>query len=1207
MDKSLRTPRQAAAIESVDRSVCVRAGAGTGKTFVLVGRYMELLRRRKVESVREIAALTYTEKAAKEMKDRLRRECLAEEKAATGADASWWRRQRIDLETAHVGTLHGFCMSLLYEHPVEAGVDPQFKVLDQVEQSLLARRAVDDVLRKSLDDDIPGVLALLRETGRDSVRGMLGVMIGRRVDADGAAGAIETIGDDALARIAKLLADAQAQFLAAALERAESAGLLDVLRRNAASDPKDLAEARRREVLRIAGEIGASKDAEVRVALAAELRNALATLAGGSKAKWGEEALAAAKEAFKALRDILDDVPGGAFGRKPDDLDRRGLEFSRTLASLYRAASTAYDAAKAERGCLDFEDLLIRAHALLAKSATVRARVREKVRFLLVDELQDSAIIDREIMLLVAADAEASAKGDHPVIPPGRLFVVGDDKQSIYRFRGAEVTVFHDLGKLLEEQGGAVDLDRNFRTVPEGVAFANEFFGRVLGRCELRCAYQSRYIDLDANRTESAQFLEAIVPEPVPGESSDDARDREARMVAARLGEMVAGGEKLAWDEKAKVFRAVRWGDIALLFRAMTAVGAYERALRNAGVPYYILGGGGFYRAQEVLDVLTALKTLERPRDAVALAGTLRSPLFGISDETLFFMRRRGSVGQGLAEAESVENIAGDQRLGLIAARKTLVDLAAVKNRLPISRLIGELLSRTGFDAALLAQYGGLQRLANVEKLIDLARAFEAKGLFTLDEFIRYIEEFVSVEERESEAAAEEESSDVVRLMSVHRAKGLEFPVVFVPDLAHRRMPSGRALELDRALGIAINLGDEEGAKPILYDLIRHEDELRDEAEDLRVLYVAFTRARDHLVLSGAPAGGKALKGTWLDRVASCYDLLGDEGKPAAEFAYGKEGCLKAPVRSKAPAEDESRAKQEHHSAWKIVKRLDRLVERASIMPRLPEYSGRARIEPIPLDLKLKRRFVASEFAEYLYCPQRYYLSRILGILPGDVGLANEAHASSGLVFGTVVHRALAAWDFRSESLAKAVEHAVAGSGLAGSQKGKEIARAAAGMIRGALDQGLFASAAAAKERVGEYPVAGRVSDFVVEGSLDGAFTSAGGGVEIVDYKTDRVELGGIAELAAHYELQVACYALAATKAGMKVDRASLLFLRPALRHDWTCDPAQLAAWEHRLTDCVASIRGGAFAERADITPCRCRHAWTCGRKTVVGEDLDLV
>ncbi len=190
MSEIRRTPAQDKAIGSIDRSVCVRAGAGTGKTFVLVGRYLELLRQRKASSVREIAALTYTEKAAKEMKDRIRRECEALERASSGEERLWWRRQRIDLEAAHVGTLHGFCSSLLAEYPVEAGVDPQFTLLDEVAQFILAERAVDDVLRRELDAGAPGVLELCRETTLAGVRGMLDAMASHRVEADRAAAAL---------------------------------------------------------------------------------------------------------------------------------------------------------------------------------------------------------------------------------------------------------------------------------------------------------------------------------------------------------------------------------------------------------------------------------------------------------------------------------------------------------------------------------------------------------------------------------------------------------------------------------------------------------------------------------------------------------------------------------------------------------------------------------------------------------------------------------------------------------------------------------------------------------------------------------------------------------------------------------------------------------------------------------------------------------
>ncbi len=285
------------------------------------------------------------------------------------------------------------------------------------------------------------------------------------------------------------------------------------LREAECSDAQDKAEVRRRETLRLTGEIATASDPAQRLALAARMRSALATLTGGSKAKWRGDGLAVVQEACKRLRAMLDAVPGGEFGREVGEIDRAALTQARVLVRLYRKLGEAYAAQKAAGGCLDFEDLLIRAHALLATNDAVRRRVKEKIRYLLVDELQDSALIDREILMLLVRD-EADVTESSPRVTAGRLFVVGDDKQSIYRFRGAEVTVFREFAELLETQGEVVDLDVNFRTVPSGVAFANDFFGRLLGRREPRHAYENRYLALTPRRREDTPFLEVLLPEP---------------------------------------------------------------------------------------------------------------------------------------------------------------------------------------------------------------------------------------------------------------------------------------------------------------------------------------------------------------------------------------------------------------------------------------------------------------------------------------------------------------------------------------------------------------------------------------------------------------------------------------------------------------------------------------------------------------------
>jgi ATP-dependent helicase/nuclease subunit A len=1207
------TPAQERAIRTIDRSVCVRAGAGTGKTSVLVGRYMELLRTSRA-SVGDIAALTYTEKAAKVMKDRIRQECLREEENARAEDRTeWWRRQRIDLENASIGTIHGFCSHILAEHPVEAGVDPYFTVLDEVQASILLDRCVDDVLRRRLSGEDADVLSLCMEFPVGEVHGMLSRMIARRAEAAEAFSHIESKSDgEVLEDWRRLLVGAQAAHAERVADEASRRGLVKQLAGAKCTDPKDRLEPLRREALEILGGLAKETSAPRKIDLARRLRRTVDNLRVGSPSKWAADGLEAVKGAFKGIRDMLDEVLGGSFERSVSALDERSLAFTRCLARLFADVSEVYGKEKAEGGYLDFEDLLLRARGVLDERSDVRGRLQDKIRYLLVDELQDTALVERDIIMSLVRDEKRFESAHELRILPGKLFVVGDEKQSIYRFRGAEVTVFRDFAERMAGtgEGELVDLDASFRTVPRGVAFANDFFGRLFGREGKPFACENRYSDLKPVRREDTSFLEVMVPEEVEGESTADARTREARMIAARIDRMVSAREKRVWDKDAKSFRPVRYGDVAVLFRAMTTASIYENEFRQAGLPYYIHAGSGFYRAQEIMDLLAALKCLERPRDAVALVGTLRSPLFGISDETLFFMKQRQSVRAGLDACESVEQITDDQRLGLVDARDILRELTELKNRIPISRLLEEILRKTGYDATLLAQFMGRQKLANVEKLIDLARSFETKGLFTLDEFIRYIEDFVSVEARESERAAEEESSNVVWLMSVHRAKGLEFPVVFVADMSHHGRGGDPRLVLDRELGVSVALegedGDEKGDRPVLSEIIRGENRRRDDAENLRLLYVALTRACDYLVLSGSKR--KVFHGqSWMNLLSDTYSLFGDdEDASAGELVFGEEG-FRVPVQTAVPPMPEEKARLMHHAAWKVVKRIRRLAGRAEDAERTPRFERAKHVEPLDLDLAFKRRFTPSEFTEYRYCPQRYRLSRILGILPADVGAAESGRPSRAMLLGTAVHRVLAAWDFDDRAvLEQSLDSMLAGEGLGGAEEAGTLRAEAKSIITRAAQAGVFAAAASSSECWKEYPLAARVGDFVIDGILDCIYRLEDGTYEIVDYKTDRIKPEDVPEKAKHYELQLASYAVAFSKSGKPVSRVSALFLSAGRAHVWTADARQIDAWERMIQSCVDDIRSGKFDDRRH-GPCLCGHTWICGRTHAEGDGLDLV
>jgi len=447
-------------------------------------------------------------------------------------------------------------------------------------------------------------------------------------------------------------------------------------------------------------------------------------------------------------------------------------------------------------------------------------------------------------------------------------------------------------------------------------------------------------------------------------------------------------------------------------------------------------------------------------------------------------------------------------------------------------------------------------------------------------------------------------------MISVHQAKGMEFPVVFVADMSHESGGAAPRVMVDREMGLAVRTdeeteeGDRESA--VLYDLVRLNDARRERAEDLRVLYVALTRARDHLVLSGWLRNNRPPARSWLRLVAEQYDLVDDSGTVAESLVFGEE-AFAAPVHTEVPEVAVDVGRRGHHAAWKVVRRLDRMGRRFGEVASIPPFERAEYVEPIATELQFKRRFVPSEFTEYRYCAQRYRLSRIVGVPAFESGSRGTGGAPDGALLGTVVHRALAGWDFvATASLEACIDQALASEGLTQTVAGNALRESALAMVTSAQAAGLFDEIAASRERHSEFPLAARVGDFIIDGIIDMVHRVDDGTFEIVDYKTDGVDAAGTAEAAANYALQVGAYAVALSKSGRAVSRVSLLFVRAGRRHAWRCDAKQLGAWEHELCSTVADIRSGRFDETHE-GPCRCGLGWACGRGASEVDDLDMV
>jgi ATP-dependent helicase/nuclease subunit A len=830
------------ALEDLDASLLVEAAAGSGKTTLLLGRIVSLIRSGRAR-LSEIAAVTFTEKAAADLKVRLRREL-----AGAGLDEALR-----ELEIARIGTIHAFAAGLLRERPVEAGVDPGFTVVDPLGARLLLDRTWESWLPEALSD--PDVAEPVRQAiehglGLERLRDLTFALVEQR---DGLAGLPTP--EDFPEPPATLNLEARAT-----IKR------LTGLARGGAKDPEDRAASAVEALAAWVDQTAALPEQDQVRALLGSVRLPDKPAGLGNKAKWRDRgALEECRAGLAALRERLEAA--------------RAIARHNQVVGLARWAAgfvEAYDLAKSRAGCLDFLDLLLRARNLVRDRPDVRRDFQRSIRYLLVDEFQDTDPLQLETVVGLVTDG-----------PPGCLFVVGDPKQSIYRFRRADIETYEGAKAVIARHGAALTVRANFRSTRAILDAVNNVFEGVMVPPP-DGPYQPSYVALESSpETEAGAppVVLALAPDVPPASSAGEAAVQEARMVAAYLAREVERGGRF------------RYGDVALLFRAMTGVAAYEDALRAAGIPFRTVGGRHYYDRSEVGWTIAALSAIEDPHDAVALVGALRSPFFGVTDEALLRLHAAGG------EFSYLRPLPADTAPVLGEAWALLGVLHRERNALPPAAVVERLLARTEVLAAYALEPQGEARVANLLKVLDTARALEATGALTFRGLVRWLRDRGAARYEEEESAVEAE--DAVRLMTIHKAKGLEFPVVVVPDLGREAPWRGPVVLADRGSGrLAVNLGRVGDATVTTLDWTDAETReiQRVDAEALRVLYVALTRAERLLVLPvPTRAEGKAFfeyLGVLLESptdVLTAEDLeLREPGRGRAAPAAGAEETLAA-------------------------------------------------------------------------------------------------------------------------------------------------------------------------------------------------------------------------------------------------------------------------------------------------------------------------
>jgi ATP-dependent helicase/nuclease subunit A len=1135
------------ATSDLARSVSVEASAGTGKTSLIVGRVLALIETGKA-AIREMAVITFTEKAAAELEERVRagiEDRLEEILAGAPSDpeaAPRLAQAREELDRAPIQTIHAFATSLLRWRPVEAGVDPRFTVADAAGQRFLFEETWERYIAdQAAGDNAPLERILSASADLDGLRDLAKRFVENRdLSVEGAPPRASA--PEGAQAVARELHDWFA---------AQYAALAPLCR-----DPRDKLLLDLRDVLAFTERIGALPELRARRALLGEPKKIRRNW--GKAEAWPRNG----KSRVHAVAEEWDE----RFGAFREAFDRH---VTGEAAFWLKGFLEVYEARKRREGLLDFQDLLLRARDLLSRPR-VAEDFRRSVRFVLVDEFQDTDPLQVEIAALLTGEGMGTKEGEREMWTdraplPGALFFVGDPKQSIYRFRRADLAIYNEartwIGRAAKG-GASLAITANFRSRPGITTFVNATFGNLF----TGLAETPSYSRLDPQRREgSAQAVAFLIPgrdtggaaaraarEPLTKPDPREKREAEAAMIARAIrrgiGERrwrVGAGAPPGADPADEPERDAGYGDVAMLLRAFTDVAIYEEALQDEGIPCQTAMGRRYFLRPEVAWFASILRAVESPHDEVAVVAALRSPFFGFADEEILAARLTG----GRLDPLRPEGSGGDAARAL----EVLGRWHRERNDAPVGVLVRRLLHESSALALLALREDGDRSLLNLLKIADLARRHESDG-GTLRTFARWLARARTEEFEQPDTALVEASRGAVQILTIHAAKGLEFPIVVLPDL-RRKVGANESFLIDRSSGrIAFRLqGRKEGQKKASfhsrdYDLMMEREAPILAGERQRLLYVAATRARDLLVIPLPEPSKKAAAETFLGDLSK-----GDALPDAAALAGARDGAtitLRSGARARleriealvpAAAGGERRCDAASgpvpvgppggFAAWRRDR--DALLAEASRPPAFLTASGRR--EPAP----------EAEEGLAAECGSRAALE---SDLPGTaltertrvrIEEARDAARDAARRFGIAVHAVLEAADLGDpSSLGALAEWQARVQRLPG--EARRIEQAA----RGALALPAIREARG-RTVLREVPVAFVEDGVLVEGQIDFVAEREDGSFLVADFKTDAVASHAEAEERARvYAPQLALYARAIERATERpVRETAILFV----------------------------------------------------------------
>jgi ATP-dependent helicase/nuclease subunit A len=1044
-------PEQAAAAYEINKHISVTAGPGSGKTMVLVERYLHILRQKPNLNIDQVVAITFTNRAANEMRERLREQLNLILQTAAADERKRWLHYKRTLDGAVITTIHGFCARLLREFPVEARVDPQFLLLDEHRAAMLLESVVEETLTEFISAGHVEISRLTLGIGRGKLAAALGQLY-RDVRGQGLS----------LDELAMKTAESHATEEDHGRAFVELGRAMDGFRAVPRTTP-----AARANHAKVAECWSSFRPFISAIPEIDDLADYCRAIEGFRKVR--PSAAGNLKEHVQALDALIWEKE--LLGRVPQvSLDLFAKQYALEISLMLTRIDERLNEEKQKISALDFDDLELRALDLLQRPE-VLTRTGERYKYFLVDEFQDTNGLQRQLLESLALQKSGRDSAN--------LFIVGDQKQSIYGFRGADVAVFSEMtGTLLAAGGDSKPLLLNFRSQPPLINFFNFLFERLLKPSDdisPRDRAELGYVGAEPSEAkrelrDSSPLVELMITTEASGNEDDPkaeqtSRELDAEQLARRIVSLIdptantepaltgtagvspassgvgiqderepSSLEGLAFNESGRDARGpsksrldvpkVKYSDIALLFRAMTNVGVYESVFRRANIPYQTVLGRGFYERAEIKDLIQLLRFLDNKTDELALAAVLRSPLCGISDNALLALRCAPSLDEvdsgdplrhftqtrrlylALRRHRDIAYISDDEHLLLERAAELINGLIARQHHYSLSTLLRFAAERSEFATVIAATFDGAQRLANVQRLFTLAERFERSGAHLIRDFVRYVEEFEAIGSRESEGQIDE-STNAVKLMTIHQAKGLEFPVVIIPDLQRSSRPMENWVLLDRQHGLTLKVPDGRGGSPVAgltFNRFEKRHACREQFESMRLLYVAATRAQDRLILSGTTRDLDKLgtrSGTWLHWIWQSLELPAETRTGVVDLTSDLQLQVTLNIADQQPAVRPEQSAGDDASAETVAATAQSIAEAFPLLGTIEAERSRA-----------VHRFSVTQLINYQRCPRQYYFDRVLHApAPDALAVWNNAEAPeppanlTATLKGAVIHR----------------------------------------------------------------------------------------------------------------------------------------------------------------------------------------------------------